>query len=56
MLIFCDFIQVYVFTTNHHLKVFFLFFLCLAAILLVEQNDFSNFVEGHIINISVELF
>ena len=23
MLIFCDFIQVYVFTTNHHLKVFY---------------------------------
>ena len=22
MLIFCDFIQVYVFTTNHHLKVY----------------------------------
>ena len=27
MLIFCDFIQVYVFTTNHHLNGYFLFIL-----------------------------
>ena len=41
MLNFCDFIQVYVFTTNHHLKVFFLYAngnLCL----FIDYNKISQ--------------
>ena len=39
MLIFCDFIQVYVFTTNHHLNVFVLH-------LFVVKNDLSPSEDG----------
>ena len=49
ILIFCDFIQVFAFTTNHHLKIFFLsfffffFFVLFFNMLRIEFPDYKPY-------------
>ena len=48
MLNFCDFIQVYVFTTNHHLN-FQMKSPCYLVTLSLESSDFQTFLKQYVI-------